>query len=70
MWPLLTGQASRVHGPDEVIGYELAGSSAVFQGSYKLVQNLPPKGSGEWELYDIGADPSESHDLAAERPHW
>lgn len=66
MWSALTGEASAVHADDESIGYELAGSSAVFRGKYKLVQNLPPKGTGAWELYDIEADPSELHDLAEE----
>jgi len=50
----------------EAVGYELAGSSALFQGQYKLVRNLPPKGTGEWELYDMNADPPEVNDLANE----
>lgn len=68
MWSLLSGSASMIHAPDKSIGYELAGSSAVFQGNFKLVRNLPPKGTGEWELYDIVADPSEMNDLAQEMP--
>jgi arylsulfatase len=68
MWRVLTGEASTVHDASETIGYELAGSSAIFQGQYKLVRNLPPKGTGEWELYDMNADPSEVHDLANENP--
>jgi arylsulfatase len=66
MWSALTGETSIVHDASETIGYELAGSSAIFRGKYKLVQNLPPKGTGAWELYDMNADPSEVHDLAAE----
>ena len=53
---------------NEAIGYELAGSRALFKGPYKLVLNLPPKGTGEWELYDIEQDPSEFDDLSAELP--
>ncbi len=68
MWGALTGEKSTVHDDSESIGYELAGSSALFRGKYKLVQNLPPKGTGEWELYDMNADPSEVHDLAKEKP--
>lgn len=68
MWRMLTGKASQVHADDEPIGYELAGSAAVFRGQYKLVQNLPPKGTGDWELYDIENDPSEVHNLAGEKP--
>ncbi len=68
MWGVLTGTRTAVHSESETIGYELAGSSAVFQGKYKLVQNLPPKGSGDWELYDMNADPSEVHNLAEQNP--
>ena len=68
MWGALTGARSTIHNASETIGYELAGSSAIFRGKYKLVRNLPPKGTGEWELYDMNADPSEVHDLAKEDP--
>lgn len=68
MLPVLKGEVETVRGDDNPVGYELAGSSAVFQGRYKLMQNLPPKGSGAWELYDIEADPSELTDLADEMP--
>ncbi|MEH6834304.1 MULTISPECIES: arylsulfatase [Falsihalocynthiibacter] len=68
MLPVLRSEVESVRGDDNPVGYELAGSSAVFQGSYKLMQNLEPKGSGDWELYDIETDPSELHDLAGEMP--
>jgi arylsulfatase A-like enzyme len=32
------------------------------------VINPPPKGNGEWELYDISVDPSEMNNLAEEMP--
>lgn len=68
MWDALIGKSKTVHDTDEIIGYELAGSSAVFQGEYKLVQNLSPKGTGEWELYNMKTDPSEVHNLASGNP--
>ena len=68
MLPVLKGEASTVRTEDHPVGYELAGSSAVFKGRYKLSQNPAPKGTGDWELYDIVADPSEVNDLAAEMP--
>lgn len=68
MWSALTGQSTTIHSASETIGYELAGSSAVFQGDLKLVQNLPPKGTGDWELYNIKSDPSEVHNLAKQQP--
>ncbi|WP_164657897.1 sulfatase-like hydrolase/transferase [Tropicibacter sp. Alg240-R139] len=68
MLPVFKGEADTVRGEDNPVGYELAGSSAVFQGRFKLMQNLDPKGTGEWELYDIETDLSELHDLAGEMP--
>jgi len=68
MWSVLTGETTTVHDDTETIGYELAGSSAIFKGKYKLVQNLPPKGTGEWELYDMNADPAEVNNLATDMP--
>jgi len=67
-WSVLTGKAENIHSESEAIGYELAGSSAIFQGKYKLSINPPPKGNGQWELYDISIDPSELHNLAAQMP--
>ena len=37
MWIVLTGEKATVLDDSESIGYELAGSSAVFQGKYKRV---------------------------------
>ncbi len=68
MWGVLRGKTSQIHADDETIGYELAGSSALFRGKYKLVKNPPPKGTGEWELYNIEIDPSELNDLSKEKP--
>lgn len=61
--PVLTGQAARVHAPDEAIGYELSGNQALFKGDLKLVKNMAPVGDGQWHLYDIVKDPGETTDL-------
>jgi arylsulfatase/uncharacterized sulfatase len=66
--PLLTGEAERVYGADDAVGYELTGHAALFQGDYKLVVNQPPLGDGEWHLFNIGEDPGETVDLASARP--
>jgi arylsulfatase len=68
MLPVLKEEAESVRGDDNPVGYELAGSSAVFQGEFKLMQNLAPKGNGDWELYNIVTDPSELTDLAGQMP--
>lgn len=68
MLPVLKSETDTVRGDDNPVGYELAGSSAVFQGRYKLMQNLEPKGTGDWELYDIETDPSELTNIADQMP--
>ena len=66
--PLVDGRLGRIHGPDEVIAYELAGSVAVFQGDYKLTRNVPPLGDRQWQLFNLADDPTETNDLAAGMP--
>jgi arylsulfatase len=44
--------------------YEHIGNAAVRRGGWKLVREH----AGEWELYDVTADPAELHDRAAENP--
>ena len=64
----MTGKTAAVHSDDEIIGYELAGSSEVFRGKYKLMIIPPPKGTGNWELYDMNTNPSEINNLSKEIP--
>ena len=55
--PVFRGEALR----DRPIFWEHEGNRAVRQGKWKLVSKHP----GGWELYDIDADRTEMHDLAA-----
>ncbi len=63
--PLLADDANSVHG-DSPVGWELYGNRALFQGDWKAVLTWPPEGDGEWQLFNIKDDPTESHDLAAD----
>ena len=69
MWSSLKGKSKFVHSENETIGFELAGSRAVFKGDFKLVYNPKTKGTGKWELYNIMNDPSEMNNLIEEMPN-
>ena len=66
--PVLTDPSARVRGPDEAVGYELAGNKALFKGDLKLVWNNPPVGDSQWRLYNLSRDPGETQDLQKELP--
>lgn len=66
--PVLLGQATTVRSASEVLGYELAGNQAVFQGNLKLVRSILPVGDGQWHLYNLETDPGETHDLSKALP--
>jgi arylsulfatase/uncharacterized sulfatase len=66
--PLLAREVEQVYGPEDVVGYELAGHAALFQGDYKIVFNRSPLGDDQWHLYNIVRDPGETTDLAAVEP--
>ena len=64
----LTGASAPVRGPDEALGLEVSGNSALFRGTYKIVRDMPPLGDGRWRLFDLATDPGETRDLSAEQP--
>ncbi|MCB1647693.1 MAG: arylsulfatase, partial [Pseudomonadales bacterium] len=68
LMPVLRGEQEQVYSDTDVIGYELTGHAALFQGEFKLVKNLPPVGDGEWHLYNIASDPGEFTDLRDQFP--
>lgn len=59
---------SPIHGPDYIVGFEIAGSGAVRQGDWKITFVPAPKGPQRWELFNIRTDPGETEDLAGEEP--
>lgn len=66
--PILRGERERVRTDTDVIGYELGGNAALFQGDYKIVFNRGPLGDSRWRLYNIARDPGETRDLSAREP--
>jgi arylsulfatase A-like enzyme len=64
----LQGKARTVRGPDDVVGWELGGRKALRKGDWKIVYANKPWGTGDWELYNIAKDRTESRNLATEQP--
>jgi arylsulfatase len=65
---LLAGKVDSPRSEQDYLGWELFGNRAVRQGDWKLRWEYMPLGKGDWELYNVTADPAERNDLAAERP--
>ncbi len=53
---------------DEVIAGETYGRRMAQRGHWKVLLQEAPYGTGEWQLYDLAADPGEQQDLSEERP--
>ncbi len=68
MLPYLQGKAKQVRGKDDAVGWELGGRKALRKGDWKIVYANQPWGTGDWELYNIARDRSESRNLAASQP--
>ena len=66
--PVVRGEVLEAYDESEVVGYELTGHAALFQGAFKAVRNMPPLGDGEWRLYNIAKDPGETNDLKSDMP--
>ena len=65
--PELLGEdaAGRKQPQHKYLYWELNGQTAVRMKDWKAVK---PRNSRKWELYNLGSDISEQHDLAAEQP--
>jgi arylsulfatase len=66
--PLLAGRAESPRTEQDYLAWELFGNRAVRQGEWKLRWQYKPLGKGEWELFNLAADPAERKDLATEHP--
>ena len=65
---VLQDERASVRLADEIIGYELGGNKALFQGDYKLVYNRFRGQEPQWQLFNISADPGETQNLASAKP--
>jgi hypothetical protein len=63
--PLLNSTSPHVYDAAfDFTGWELFDNRAVRKGKYKAILQPPPRGTGEWELYNLDDDPGEIKDLA------
>jgi arylsulfatase A-like enzyme len=65
---VLAGQAESPRTEQDYLGWEIFGNRALLQGKWKLRWEYKSFGKGQWELFNLAADPAERKDLAAERP--
>ncbi len=54
--------------PHEAIYWEHEGNRAIRQGKWKLVSRWRKSDGGQWELYDLEADRTETNNLIASNP--
>jgi len=77
MLPLLRGISDSIHQPDESIGWELFGKTAIRQGDWKIVQEPddafwtvrnPVAEAYRWRLFNLAEDPTELNDVSGQNP--
>jgi arylsulfatase A-like enzyme len=61
---LLHSEEQPGHHVDEDVWYSLA----FYRDEWKLVRVVPERGTGEWELYNVQDDPSETTNVAENHP--
>jgi arylsulfatase A-like enzyme len=66
--PVLAGKADTPRTDKDVLAWEVFGNRAVRQGDWKIRWEFKSFGKGDWELFNVAADPSERKDLAAAKP--
>ncbi len=77
MLPMLRGESEVTHEPDEAIGWELFGKTAIRQGDWKIIQEPdddfwtardPVAEAYQWRLFNLAEDPSELNDVSGQNP--
>jgi len=65
---VLSGEAESPRTQQDYLAWELFGNRAIRQGDWKLRWEYKPYGNGDWELFNLAADPAERTDLAGINP--
>jgi arylsulfatase len=63
MAPVLQAKAAGIHN-DDGMGWELFEMKAYIQGKWKILRLPKPFGTGEWQMFDLEADPAETTDVS------
>jgi arylsulfatase A len=66
LWPIMTGAKAPMSRKPMIWAFpEYGGQVAVRLGDFKIIrQGLTTRSPGPWEVYDLGRDAAEQHDLA------
>jgi arylsulfatase len=67
LMPLLDGE-SPIEAESRELGWSAYGMDAYRKDSWKVLRLPEPYGNGDWQLYDLAADPGELHDVSTEFP--
>jgi arylsulfatase A-like enzyme len=59
---------SSIHSQKEMFGWELFKRMAFQRDGWKILWIEPDFGKGDWELYNLSKDPTETNDLAKSHP--
>lgn len=68
MAPFLSKKKSSIRKENDILGWELFGQRALRKGKWKIIWIIKPQGKGDWELFDLSQDPSETQDLSKKYP--
>lgn len=67
LMPVLTRRMAEVYGERDSMVFEVSGTAALYRGNWKIAKTPAPYGNGEWQLFDLSADPGETNDLSKSR---
>jgi arylsulfatase len=65
---VLSGDTEQTYGADSYVGGEMGTGKWMRKGDYKAVSVAKPYGPSKWQLFNVVADPGETHDLSNDKP--